>query len=202
MAKSKLSAHQWAKVQARYEAGDKITIIAKDYGLKAPAIYMRARRKGWKKHGSLREEVIAGAREKTVEKLKESFAAEVEKANERHSNMYKLAEKAAVQYLQQLVKDNEDAIARNQPIAFGNKPYLLQTTIAGMNMAVNGERQVKGYDEHKLEKEDPDRSLWDSLDEKRRERGHIDADGNVIRREPAPEIDTPDVEIDVEVSDV
>lgn len=93
--KSLLTQGQWRKIQMRYEGGDRIKDIARDWKISSPAISQRAKKEGWI-HGNklVKEEIIKRAREKVVEGTADQQANRIRKYLQsnmkRAGDMYKI----------------------------------------------------------------------------------------------------------------
>ena len=193
MANIRLSAKQWAAIQAKYEAGESVKKLAEEYGIKPNTITQRAIRKGWKPRGSIKSEAIAEAQEEIKEAVKNDFKSTVERVNEEHSKFYKYPLKLAAIMMQAMDKRIAEAQARGENIKLGNDPYLLAQLASTMNMAITGIRTVNKYDAISPDKGDPNlERLYDSFAEQRKQRG-IDESPPII--DESDEIEVPDVEV-------
>lgn len=88
----------WAEIQARYDTGESLKSIAKDYGIDLSTISKRAKRNFWKGHGELATSALAEAREKAKEEITDSYEQKIKENNERQLkeliNLKALAQKA------------------------------------------------------------------------------------------------------------
>ena len=193
MANIRLSAKQWATIQAKYEAGESVKGLAEEYGIKPNTITQRANRKGWKPRGSIKSEAIAEAQEEIKEAVKNDFKSTVERVNEEHSKFYKYPLKLAAIMMQAMDKRIAEAQARGENIKLGNDPYLLAQLASTMNMAITGIRTVNKYDAISPDRGDANlERLYDSFAEQRKKRG-IDESPPTI--DDLDEIEVPDVEV-------
>ncbi|MGD0276603.1 MAG: hypothetical protein ABSB79_11245 [Syntrophales bacterium] len=154
------SVKAWAEIQARYESGENVTELAKEYGITHPAISNKAKRKGWGKHGSLRTEAIDGARTKVKEELQLSYEEIAKQVNEKYLSMFQNIQEAAMmildnlwQRLKALDEQNEymkaEAIKRGDPhppipLDTGNDVYVYAQLMNIICKCVNEERKLLG----------------------------------------------------------
>ncbi|MGD0276251.1 MAG: hypothetical protein ABSB79_09385 [Syntrophales bacterium] len=80
-AKVNLTPQAWANVQDRYEAGQKVSDIAKEYGIGERSIYHRAKSENWKQHGALRVDHILKAKADVGEEISEGDVNTIERHN-------------------------------------------------------------------------------------------------------------------------
>ena len=178
MAVNKLSKEQWADIQIRYEVGEKVKDLAAEYGIKSQAISLRAKRKGWRKHGELTAKAKEEAKVEVTESIKSSYIENAEKDKAIYSNLYRKGMKACNDNLDVIIAEQEDEAKRRlagEKIPFNRlRAYSLTTVISGMRQCIDGDMDVRGYKEIKPEREDPglDR-LFNVLKEAREEAGIV-----------------------------
>ncbi len=168
----RLSPHTWAEIQVRYEAGDRVTDLARAYSLSAGTISDRASRYGWKKAKDIYNEAMIEARESVKEKAKSAYEARIEKASENHQKLFAFSQKFAYEMLQQLImnldavkfereedfhkqiaaaKARGDDMSKFSPRPFfrslGKLPYEVQAAYNMLKDAVMSERIVIWADE-------------------------------------------------------
>ena len=117
--KSLLTQSQWRKIQLRYEGGDKVKDIARDWSITPSAISVRAKKEGWV-HGSdlVKGAITEKAREKVVDEMADYQANRIKKYLEnnlkRAGDMYKVFD-VQMWTLSQI--SNENAMLVNEAIA-------------------------------------------------------------------------------------
>lgn len=172
MAVSKLSKEQWAEIQVRYEAGEKVKDLAAEYGIKSYTISKRAKREGWLKHGGLVSKAKEEATAEVEESLKDSYVENAKKDKAIYSNLYRKGMKACNNILDVIIAEQEDEAERRaagEKIPFNRlRAYSLATVISGMRQCIEGDMEVRGYKDLKPEHENPALdSLFNAIKEAR-----------------------------------
>jgi hypothetical protein len=160
----RLGAEHWAKIQARYERGDKLQDIATDYQIVKSTISNRAKRENWRPHGSLAREASEKARNEVADELKDTYKETTQKAMARHAKIWESLQRIGGAFIEDLAE-----IARRRRMAgkreFGKEVNHLKTLAETMRIAVDGDRTAFNMDAIPLEKgTDSWSNLCDKLD--------------------------------------
>jgi hypothetical protein len=93
--KPHLKPEAWIKIRTRYELGESVTELGKQYGIAKQTICSRARRHKWAKKGSASDELVAKAKAKIETKLGEEYEALVTEVNVQSIEDYRYVSKFA-----------------------------------------------------------------------------------------------------------
>ena len=91
-----LSHTKWAEIKAKYQLGERVTDIAKEYEIGKSTISQRARRHSWGDHGSLKDEIAREVTDETKDKLKANYKEVVQQHSDDYEFVRKLIMKLAV----------------------------------------------------------------------------------------------------------
>lgn len=142
----------WVIIQGRYEKGDGVRALGREYGINPSTISNRAIRCGWLHHGALREEAITEVREEVKEEFKQSYKALAKAASGNHFKLYRYGQQLGLRLLQ-AVESNLNEPDPSKKIQINREVYQLNTIMQTVQVAINGERTALGMDTMKWEDE-------------------------------------------------
>jgi len=168
----RLSEEAWDQIRARYEAGHRLGDVAEEYGIAQTTISRKAKTKGWKPHGSLREEAYEEARGTIKEKITVDFEGHAKMAFEAQDELYRYGQAASKSILEIIMRnietldekarkmEEEDAgLEGREPgpyfVNLGNSVYQAKQAFEMMDKAMTGQFQLLKLDTRDLEDSHP-----------------------------------------------
>lgn len=161
----RLSVNEWAEIQARYETGESLSELARDYDVSVPTISKRAKKYEWKRADDIYAEAMAEARETVKERVRSDYQEKIERANENQQKLFQFSQKFAFEMMQQLYQsleafriEREEEMKKQRALAeargetnftpkpvfksLGKLPYEARATYDMLRDAVMSERIV------------------------------------------------------------
>lgn len=147
-----LGSHVWLIIQGRYEKGDGVRALAKEYGISPSTICNRAKSFGWLAHGQLKEDAIQAAREKIREDFGSSYKEMAKQAVSNHYKLFRYIQQLAVKLLHD-VEENSRTPDASKKKQINREIYQLNVLSQTIKSAVDGERLTLGMDSFKWQDE-------------------------------------------------
>lgn len=139
-----LGSHVWLIIQGRYEKGDSVRGMAKEYGISASTICNKAKKCGWLDHGQLKEEAISATREKIKDEFSSSYKEMAKQAVGNHFKLFRYIQKLGLQFVQDVERNASLPAAEKKNI--NREIYQLNVLAQTIKSAIDGERLALGMD--------------------------------------------------------
>lgn len=141
----RLTEHTWLIIQGRYERGDSVRAMAREYEISAAAISNRAKKFGWLEQGALKEAAVKEARSSIKDEFASTYREHAKAAIGNHFKFARYVQQIAL-HLTQIVDENirEPNPARRRNV--NREIYQLNILSTTMRSAIEVERQALSMD--------------------------------------------------------
>lgn len=140
----RLNNHIWLIIQGRYEKGDSVRGLAREYGINPATICNRAKKYGWLEHGSLNKEAINKARTEITDDLGATYKTLAKQAIGNHYKLFRYIQQLGLKFVQEVEKNSKLPAASRSNI--NREIYQLNVLSQTIKNAVDGERVALGMD--------------------------------------------------------
>jgi len=185
----------WIKIQSRYERGESVRGMAREFGVNAATIVNKGKKLGWLGHGELKAEALEEARSAIKEIVKKTYTEEVKIAQGRHLQLSRAVQKMGA-FMLQTIGDNvkEPDPAKKKQI--NREIYQLNILSQTLGSAINIERMSLGMENFKPDEEKDGFSKFiDSVNQMRERREVRESKALVVTTQNITDADFTELDI-------
>jgi hypothetical protein len=182
-----LGSHVWLIIQARYEKGDGVRKLAKEYNINPATICNRAKKFGWLAHGQLKEDAMTQARDAIKTEFTSTYKELAHQAMGNHHKIHRMIQQMCLDFVKEVAANSKRPAAEKKDI--NREIYQLNVLTQTMKTAIDGERLALGMDSFKWQDEEKDAfsKFAGTIAQMRGKKELEDSDGETVEVPALPE---------------